>query len=167
MVRRHIRGASGRMRRVMGAPARPLSTMMTLFENALIRYAFIAVVVLVLGALLYFIFIGVRALFREARRTAREAGHREGSATVRAICRMAIWAAYFGAFYLLAFLVGKRLGWWAVPPVAAALVAMIWSLLLADRLLTVAPGDVRQQTGIGITVAAILAIFIGIIVAVA
>ncbi len=137
---------------------------MTLFENALIRYAFLAIVVLVLAALLYFIFVGVRALFRDARRIARQAGHRERSATVRAILRMTIWAAYFGVFYLLAFLVGKRLGWWAVAPVVVALAAMIWSLLLADRLLTVAPGDVRQQTGIAIAVVAIFGIFVAIIV---
>jgi hypothetical protein len=137
---------------------------MTLFENTFLRYAFLAVVVLVLAALLYFIFVGVRALFRDARRIARQAGHRERSATVRAILRMTIWATYFGVFYLLAFLVGKRLGWWAVAPVAVALAAMIWSLLAADRLLTVAPGDVRQQTGIAIAVVVILGIFVAIIV---
>lgn len=138
---------------------------MTLFENAFFRYALLAIAVPIVGALLYFIAIGARALFREAHRTARQAGHRPRSAALRAIVRMAIWAAYFGAFYLLAFFVGKRLGWWAVPPVLLALAAMIWSLLLADRLLTVTPGNLRQQVGIGLAITLILLIFTIAIVA--
>jgi hypothetical protein len=130
-----------------------------LFENALARYALIAISALSLAALLYLIFLAVRALFREARGIAREAGHRQRSATLRAVLRMAVWAAFFGLFYLLAFSVGKRLGWWAVPLVLAALAAMIWCLLLADRLLTVPPGDVRQQAGIAVTLVGVLGLF--------
>jgi hypothetical protein len=141
------------------------SSVMALFENVFFRYALLAVTVPIVGALLYFIWLGGRALFREALGIARQAGHRPRSAAVRAILRMAIWAAYFGAFYLLAFFVGKRLGWWAVPPVLLALAAMIWSLLLADRLLTVTPGNVRQQMGIGLTIALILLIFTIVILA--
>ncbi len=132
---------------------------MDLFENVLTRYALIAVSALFVAALLYLIFLAVRALFREARSIAREAGHRQGSATLRAILRMAVWAVFFGLFYLLAFFLGKRLGWWAVPLVMAALAAMIWCLLLADRLLTIAPGDVRQQTGIAVALVGVLGLF--------
>jgi len=134
-----------------------------LFDNIVVRYGLIAVSALFLLALLYFIYIGVRALFREARRVAREAGYREGSAAARAIVRMAIWAAFFGTFYLLIFFVGKRLGWWAFPLGAVGLVGMIWGLLLADRLLTVPPGDLRQQMIIGGTVTMLLLVFVGTI----
>jgi hypothetical protein len=136
---------------------------MTLFENSFVRYGLLGVGALFLAALLYFIYVGVRALFRDARQTAREAGYRDRSATLRAILRMTIWALFFGTFYLLAFFVGKRLGWWALPVAMLALVAMVWGLLLADRLLTVAPDDLRQQAGIGVTVAILLALFAGVI----
>ena len=134
-----------------------------MFDNLIVRYGLIAVSALFLLALLYFIYIGVRALFREARRTAREAGYREGSATARAILRMLIWAAFFGTFYLLIFFVGKRLGWWAFPLGAIALLAMIWGLLSADKLLTIPPGDVRQQMVIAGTVTILLLVFVGTI----
>ncbi len=140
---------------------------MDLFENPLTRYALIAVGVLALAALGYLIFLAVRALFREARGIAREAGHRQSGATLRAIVRMTVWAAFFGLFYLLAFYVGKRLGWWAVPLVLAALAGMIWCLLLADRLLTVPPGDMRQQAGIVATLVGMLGLFAaGIVLAI-
>jgi hypothetical protein len=132
---------------------------MDLFAHPLTRYALIAVGALLLAALLYLIFLAARALFRQARGIAREAGHRRGSATLRAVLRMSVWAAFFGLFYLLAFFAGKRLGWWAVPLVLAALAAMVWGLLLADRLLTVPPGDVRQQAGIAVALAAMLGLF--------
>jgi Ca2+/Na+ antiporter len=132
---------------------------MDLLDSALTRYALIAVSALFGAALLYFVVIGARALFREARSIAREAGHAPGSATVRALLRMAVWGVFFGLFYLLAFYLGKRLGWWAVPLVLAALAAMIWCLLLADRLLTVVPGDVRQQAGIAVTLLGALGLF--------
>jgi hypothetical protein len=138
-----------------------------LFENALTRYALFAVSAVLLAALLYLIFLAVRALFREARGIAREAGHRQRGATLRAAVRMTVWAAFFGLFYLFAFYVGKRLGWWAVPLVMAALAGMIWCLLLADRLLTVAPGDVRQQAGIAVTLVGMLGLFAaGIVLAI-
>jgi hypothetical protein len=130
-----------------------------LFENALTRYALIGVSALLLAALLYLIFLAVRALFREARAIARTAGYTQRSAALRAALRMTVWAAFFGLFYLLAFYVGKRLGWWAMPLVLAALAAMLWSLLLADRLLTVPPGDVRQQAGIAVTLVGMLGLF--------
>ena len=47
---------------------------MNLFEHALTRYALIAVAALFLVALAYLVAIAARALFREARRIAREAG---------------------------------------------------------------------------------------------
>ena len=134
-----------------------------MFDNIVVRYGLIAVSALFLLALLYFIYIGVRALFREARRVAREAGCREGSASARAIVRMAIWAAFFGTFYLLIFFVGKRLGWWALPLGAVGLVGMIWGLLSADKLLTIPPGDLRQQMIIGGTVTILLLVFVGTI----
>lgn len=137
---------------------------MDLFDSALTRYALIAVSALFAAALLYFIFVGVRALFREARSIARGAGHAPPSASVRAVLRMGVWAVFFGLFYLLAFYLGKRLGWWALPLVLAALAAMIWSLLLSERLLTVVPGDIRQQAGIAVTLLGMLGLFTAAIV---
>ena len=130
-----------------------------MFESSIVRYSLIAVAALFLLALLYFIYAGVRALFRDARQTAREAGYRDRSAMVRAALRMTIWALFFGTFYLLLFFVGKRLGWWAAPVAGLALVAMIWGLLLADKLLTVPPTERRKQAGIGATVAVLLVLF--------
>ena len=40
---------------------------------------------------------------------------------------------------------------------------MIWGLLLADKLLTVPPGDLRQQMVIGGTVPILLLVFVGTI----
>jgi hypothetical protein len=113
--------------------------------------------------LAYFVFIGVRAIYREARRTAREAGHRRAAAAVRALVRMAVWALFFGAYYLFVYVLGRRLGWQAAVPSAAGLVAMVWALLQADRLLTVRPDAVRQQLGIGVAIAVVLAVFVSII----
>jgi hypothetical protein len=139
---------------------------MNLFESPVLRAVLVALSVLVVAALVYFIFIGARALFREARQTAREAGHQVGAATVRALARMSAWAAFFGLFYLLAFYLGKRLGWWAVPPVVAAFAAMIWCLMLADRLLTTPPGAGRHQAGIVATILSVLGLFaVGILFA--
>jgi hypothetical protein len=134
-----------------------------LFDNLIVRYGLIAVSAVFLLALLYFIYIGVRALFREARRTAREAGYRETSAALRAILRMLIWAAFFGTFYLVIFFVGKRLGWWALPLGAIGLVAMIWGLLQADKLLSIPPDDLRQQVVVIGTVTILLLVFVGTI----
>lgn len=133
---------------------------MALFDNPLVRYAFLAVSVLFLAGLLYFVYVGVRALFRQARAIAREAGHREGSATARAILRMALWALFFLLFYLFAFFVGRRLGWWSLPPLVAGLVLMIAGLLLSDKLLTVRPGNARTQGLVGGTLAGLVAMFV-------
>ncbi len=132
---------------------------MNLFEHALTRYALIAVAALFLLALAYLVAIAVRARFREARKIAREAGHRQASATLRAVLRMGAWGAFFVLFYLLAFAAGKQLGWWAAPLILAALAAMVSGLLLADRLLTVTPGDVRRQAGIAVSLVGMLGVF--------
>lgn len=129
------------------------------FENPLFRYGLLLVGALFLVALLYFIYVGVRALFREARGIARQAGHREAGATVRAVVRMLIWALFFLAFYFAAFLLGKRLGWWGVPAGGAALVVMIGGLLVSEKVLTVRPGDARGDLVIGVTVTGVLALF--------
>ena len=140
---------------------------MDLFENPLTRYTLYAVSALLLAALLYLVFIAARALLREAQGIARAAGHPQGSATLRAVLRMVAWAAWFGVFYLFAFFVGKRLGWWAAPPVVAAFAGMIWSLLLADRLLTVLPGNRRQVAGIAVGVMGMLGLLaVGIVLAI-
>jgi hypothetical protein len=130
-----------------------------LFDNPLARYGLLLVAGLFLLALLYFIYVGARALFRDARAIARQAGHREGGATLRAIVRMTIWSLFFLAFYLAAFTLGKRLGWWAVPAAAAAMIVMIGGLLIAEKLLTVRPGDARADLVIGSTVTALLGLF--------
>jgi hypothetical protein len=129
------------------------------FENPLVRYGMILVGGLFLVALLYFIYVGVRALFREARAIARDAGHREGSASARAILRMGTWSLFFLAFYLAAFFMGRRIGWWAVPAGALALVLMVAGLLVTEKVLTVKPGDARGDWTIGVTVAGMLALF--------
>jgi hypothetical protein len=133
---------------------------MALFDHDVVRYAILIVSALLLAGLLYFVYVGVRALFRQARQVAREAGHREGAAATRAILRMASWAMFFALFYLFAFFAGKRLGWWAVLPAVAGLVLMVAGLLLADKLLTVRPGDTRTQSLLGGTLVSLLAVFV-------
>jgi len=49
--------------------------------------------------LLYFVFIGVRAIYRSTYKVAREVGHASVAASMRAVVRMAVWAAFFGVFY--------------------------------------------------------------------
>lgn len=124
-----------------------------------VRYGLLLVGGLFLLALLYFIYVGVRALFREARAIAHQAGHSGANAAARAVVRMTVWALFFLAFYLTAFLLGRRLGWWGVPAAAVALVAMIGGLLVAEKLLTVPPGDGRGNIVVGATVTGILALF--------
>jgi hypothetical protein len=138
---------------------------MNLFEHALTRYALMTVAALSVAALLYLAAIAARALYRQARGIAQAAGHRH--AGLRAVLRMSVWAAFFGLFYLLAFVSGQRLGWWAVPLSVLALVAMLAGLLLADRLLTVAPGARGRQAGIVMTLVGILGLFAAGIVLVA
>jgi hypothetical protein len=132
---------------------------MLLFDNPVLRYGLLLLGGLFLLALLYFIYVGVRALFREARQIARQAGHGPGAATSRAVARMALWSLFFLAFYFAAFLLGRRLGWWGVPAGAAALVAMVGGLLVAEKLLTVKPGDARGDVVVVTTVTGILALF--------
>jgi hypothetical protein len=117
---------------------------------------------LLFGAgLAYFVFIGARAIYRSASGTARAAGHDAGSAGQRAILRMVIWAAFFGIFYGFLYFLGRRMGWWAVLPGAAGGVAMVFSLLQADRLLSIPRGG-RQQVAIGLTIVLVLVAMISI-----
>ena len=132
-------------------------------DSGLLTLLLFAVLGLLGIGLIYFVYIGVRAIYREAWRTAREAGHRETSASVRAILRMGVWSLYFGAFYFLIYFLGRRIGWWAIIPVAAGLAAVVWALLQADRLLTIRSGDVRQQLGIGASLTGLIALFGSII----
>jgi hypothetical protein len=134
-----------------------------MLDNGLLTTTLIGALGLSGIGLVYFIFIGVRALYREARQTAREAGHRRTAAAWRAVLRMIVWALYYGAFYLFVYFLGRRLGWWAVAPAAVGLAAMIWALLQADRLLTVRPNDLRQQLAIGATLSVLFAGFVSII----
>jgi len=113
--------------------------------------------------LAYFVVIGARAIYRDARRTAHEAGYPRTTAAMRALVRMAVWALFFGAYYLFVYVLGRRLGWWAAVPSAAGLVAMVWALLQADRLLTVRPDALRAQLGIGAAIAIVLAVFVSVI----
>ena len=134
-----------------------------MLDNSLFQFILFGVLGLFGIGLAYFVSIGARAIFREARRTASEAGHRPTAAAVRALVRMAVWALFFGAYYLLVYVLGRHLGWKAVVPSAVGLVAMIWALLQADRVLTVRPDAVRQQVGIGAAIAVVLAVFVSVI----
>jgi hypothetical protein len=132
-------------------------------DNALLQVILIGVSGLFGVGLVYFVFIGVRAIFRQSRRIASGAGHLRGAAVWRAVLRMAVWAAFFGVFYLFLYFVGLRIGWWALIPAAIGLAGMIWGLLQADRLLTVDAEDVRQQVGIAATLTGLMAGFVSII----
>jgi len=113
--------------------------------------------------LAYFVFLGVRAIYRDARQTALKAGHRRAAASVRALFRMTVWALFFAAYYLFVYVLGRRLGWQAALPSVVGLVAMVWALLQADRVLTVRADAVRQQLGIGAAIAVVLAVFVSVI----
>jgi len=134
-----------------------------MFDAGWLAWLLIGVLGLFGLGLVYFIVIGVRAIYRAARQTAVDAGHRRGSAATRAVIRMAVWALFFGAYYLFVYFLGRRLGWQAAVPSAVGLMAMVWALLQADRLLTIGPGAVRQQLGIGIAVGVVLGIFVSAI----
>ena len=134
-----------------------------MLDNSLFQFILFGVLGLFGIGLAYFVFIGVRAIYREARRTASEAGHPRAAAAVRALVRMTVWASFFGAYYLFVYVLGRRLGWQAAVPSAVGLVAMIWALLQADRVLTVRPDAVRQQLGIGVTIAVVLVVFVSVI----
>jgi hypothetical protein len=135
-----------------------------MFESGWFVWLLIGVLALFGIGLTYFVGIGVRAIYRDARQTAVEAGHRRRSAAVRATIRMTIWALFFGAYYLFVYFLGRRFGWQAAIPSVAGLMAMVWSLLQADRLLTIGPEAVRQQLGIGASIAAVLAVFVSVII---
>jgi hypothetical protein len=134
-----------------------------MLDNNLFQSVLFGALALLGVGLTYFVFIGARAVYREARRTACEAGHSRTAAAVRALARMTLWALFFGAYYLFVYVLGRRLGWWAAVPSAAGLVAMIWALLQTDRLLTVRADAVRVQLGIGVVIAAVLGVFISVI----
>ena len=119
----------------------------------------VAVLGLLLLGLAYLGALGSRALFRQARQIAQQAGHRPRAAGVRAVVRMVLWSSYFAAFYFAVYLFGKRIGWWVIAPAVVAAALLIAGLLRADELLTVRPGDVRRQIGIGATLAALGALF--------
>ena len=132
-------------------------------DNALLQVILIGVSGLFGAGLMYFVFIGVRAIFRQSQRIASGAGHLRGAAVWRAVLRMAVWAAFFGVFYLFLYFLGLRIGWWALIPAAIGLAGIIWGLLQADRLLTVDAEDVRQQVGIAATLTGLIAGFVSII----
>jgi hypothetical protein len=134
-----------------------------MFDSGLFAWILIGVLGLFGIGLAYFVAIGVRAIYRDAARTATQAGHRRGPAAVRAVIRMSVWALFFGAYYLFVYVLGRRLGWQAAVPSAVGLMAMVWALLQADRLLTISPDAVRQHLGIGVTIAVVLAAFVSVI----
>ena len=132
---------------------------MNLMDNAFTRYVTYAVAGLILALLLYLVALAARALFRQARALASEAGHRPAGAAIRALLRMAAWSSFFGLFYLAAVMLGRRLGWLALPAVAVGLAGVIAGALTADRILTMAPEDRRGNLVVGATVLGLLAIF--------
>ncbi len=134
-----------------------------MLDNSLFPFILFGVLGLFGIGLAYFVFIGARAIFRETRRTANEAGHPRVAAAARALVRMTVWALFFGAYYLFVYMLGRRLGWWAAVPSAAGLVAMVWALLQTDRLLTVRADAVRVQLRIGAAIALVLGLFVSVI----
>lgn len=134
-----------------------------MLDNSLFRSILFGVLGLSGIGLTYFVFLGARAIYREACRTAVQAGYPSAGAAVRALARMTVWALFFAAYYLFVYVLGRRLGWWAVAPSSAGLAAMIWALLQADRLLTVRPDALRAQLGIGAVIALVLAVFVCVI----
>ena len=112
--------------------------------------------------LVYFIFIGARAIYRDARRKALEAGHRRTGARLRAILRMTLWAIFFGGSF---FSCSSSDGAFKPGPLRPRqwVGAMIWALLQADRLLTMSADNVRGHVHIGAAIAAVLGAFISVI----
>jgi hypothetical protein len=123
---------------------------------------FSALGLLLAAGLGYFIFIGVRAIYRGASATAQEAGHSHASAGRRATVRMLVWALSFGVLYFFLYFLGRRIGWWAVIPGALGVIAIIFALLRADRLLTSRPGAGSQQLTIGLVIVAVFAMLMSI-----
>ena len=115
------------------------------------------VVLLLFGAgLAYFVFRGVRAIYRSTSKMAQEAGHTPRAAGVCALVRMAVWTAFFVVFYAFLYCLGRSIGWWAAIPGVAGCLALIWGLLQADRLLTLPRGSALQHMAVLITIAALL-----------
>jgi len=110
----------------------------------------------------YFVFIGVRAIYRGASATAQEAGHSHAGAGLRAMLRMFVWALSFGLLYFFLYFLGRRIGWWAVVPGVLGVIGVIFALLRADQLLTLRPGANRQHVGIAVIIAAVFAILMSI-----
>jgi len=121
--------------------------------------AIVIIVSLVLGlGLAYFVFIGVRAIYRGAAQTAQDAGHPPAGARTRALLRMTIWALFFGLFYAFLYFVGRMIGWWALIPGALVAALVIASLLQTDRLLTTRPGAVQSYLYIVLTIVTVMAL---------
>jgi hypothetical protein len=121
--------------------------------------AIVITVSLVLGlGLAYFVFIGVRAIYRGATQTAREAGHPLAAARARAILRMAIWSVFFGLLYGFLYFMGRKIGWWALIPGVLALAMVIASLLQTDRLLTTRREEVQSNVSIALTILSVMAL---------
>lgn len=132
---------------------------MDLLDFAPLRFALAGFLILALMALSYFAFLGARAVFKQAHRLAREAGYEGAGAEFRAALHMAVWAALIVGFYLIAFAAGRRLGWWAFPPVAVLFVVTIGGLLLADRLL-VQSARRGASAGLGVSLTLLLGLFV-------
>jgi hypothetical protein len=128
-------------------------------SEALVQTFVIGVSSVVLVGLVYLGARGAHRLFRDARRTALQAGHRPRSAAARAALRTVLWVLYFAAFYAAVYLLGRRMGWWVILPASAALALLVAGLLRADDLLTVRPGDRRRQIRIGATLAVLGTLF--------
>jgi hypothetical protein len=122
----------------------------------------VGVLVLLGAGLAYFIFIGVRAIYRGASKTARGAGHTDAAAGLRAILRMTVWSAFFGLLYAFLYFLGRSIGWWAAIPGILGGIAIIFCLLQADRLLTIPRGAAGQQLTIGVTIVAVFAVLVSI-----
>ena len=133
-----------------------------MFDSSLFQSLVLGALALFGVGLVYFLFLGARVT-RFDRRPPRVAVNGPRAAALRAVLRMTTWGLFFGAYYLFVYFLGRRLGWWALAPSMAGLAAMIWALLQADRLLTVRAEDVREQLGIGATLAALLAVFAAVI----
>jgi len=110
--------------------------------------------------LIYFVFIGVRAIFRDARARALGAGHRPVAASLRALLRMGVWAVCFGAFYAYLYFLGRRFEAWAVLPGVLGLAALIWALIQADRVLTLPSHNVRGHVRIAASIAVLLGVYV-------
>src|SRR5215510_4769587 len=128
------------------------------FKVVMVLAALLTGIALLFGVgLLYFVFIGVRAIYRSTYKVAREVGHASLAASMRAVVRMAVWAAFFGVFYTFLYVLGRSVGWWALIPGVVGCVAMIHGMLQADRLLTLPRGAMRPLMRVALTIAALLA----------